>query len=128
MRRVHFVLTVFAFAAAPVLARSPAVPKPRPVIASNHVLLDLNGLHLFREPATPSAGFSRLDTHIAAPDALSLSRLGAGPLHAEFGLDDNPRANISGYQMQGVDQLGSSMWQAERGKSAKLMFTWPTEK
>ena len=98
------------------------------MVASNHVLLDLNGLHLFREPTTSSAGFSRLDTHIAAPDALSLSRLGAGPLHAEFGLDDNPRANISGYQMQGVDQLGSSMWQAERGKSAKLMFTWPTEK
>lgn len=128
MRRVHFVLTVFAFAAAPVLARPPAIPKPRPIIAPNHVLLDLNGLHLFREPSTPATGFSPLDTHIAAPHSLSLSRLGAGPLHAEFGLDDNPRANISGYQMQGVDQLGSSMWQAERGKSAKLMFTWPTEK
>src|SRR5437868_4799150 len=125
MTRTHVFLAAFVFAAAPVSARPAAVPKPRPV---NHVLLDLSGIHLFHQPTTPSTGFSPWDTHMSAPHPASLSALGAGPLHAEFGLDDNPRANLSGYQLQGVDQLGSTAWQAERGKSAKLMFTWPTDK
>jgi hypothetical protein len=125
MTRAHVILTMFVFAAAPVLARSGAVPKPRP---ASPVLLDLSGIHLFHPPAAPSTAFSAWNTHMAAPPPVSLSKLGAGPLHAEFGLDDNPRANLSGYQLQGVDQLGSTAWQAERGKSAKLMFTWPTDK
>jgi hypothetical protein len=125
MRRAHFVLTAVVFAATPVLARPVAVPKP---MRPNHVLLDLSGVHLFHQPSAPSTGFTAWNEHIEDSHQVSLSKLGAGPLHAEFGLDDNPRANISGYNLQGVDQLGSSMWQAERGKSAKLMFTWPTEK
>jgi hypothetical protein len=124
MARTHFILTAFVFAAAPVLARPATAPKPR---SASHVLLDLSGIHLFHQPA-PSTAFSAWDTHMAAAPPVSLSKLGAGPLHAEFGLDDNPRANLSGYQLQGVDQLGSTAWQAERGKSAKLMFTWPTDK
>jgi|ERR1700731_2456901 len=125
MVRARIVLMAFVFAATPVLAHHPAAPKPKP---ANPVLLDLSGIHLFRQPTTPSIDFSRLDTHMNAPPPASLSKLGSGPLHAEFGLDDNPRANLSGYQLQGVDQLGSTAWQAERGKSAKLMFTWPTDK
>src|SRR2546423_1358442 len=125
MRRAHLILTAVAIAATPAFARRVAVPKPIP---PNHVLLNLNGMHLFHQPAEPSTGFTPWNTHLGESRTLSLSKLGAGPLHAEFGLDDNPRANISGYQLQGVDQLGSSMWQAERGKSAKLMFTWPTDK
>src|SRR4029077_20969403 len=128
MTRTHVILTAFVFAAAPVSARPAAVPKPRPVNPVNHVLLDLSGIHLFHQPTTPSTDFSPLSTHMSTSPPVSLSKLGAGPLHAEFGLDDNPRANISGYEQQGVDQLGSSVWQAERGKSAKLMFTWPTDK
>jgi hypothetical protein len=131
MRRAHLFLAV-AIAATPSFARPVAVPKPIPpnhvLLQPNHVLLNLNGMHLFRQPAEPSTGFTAWSTHVAESRTPSLSRLGAGALHAEFGLDDNPRANISGYQLQGVDQLGSSMWQAERGKSAKLMFTWPTDK
>jgi len=128
MTRTHVFLTAFVFAAAPVSARPAAVPKPRPVNPVNHVLLDLSGIHLFHQPTTPSTAFSPWDTHISAPRPASLSTFGSGPLHAEFGLDDNPRAGLSGYQLQGVDQLGSTAWQAERGKSAKLMFTWPTDK
>ena len=128
MMRAHLFLTALALAATPVLARPVAVPKPPP---SKHVLLDLNGLHLhlFQEPAaSPSTGFKAWDQHDGASQALSLSKIGVGPLHAEFGMDDDPRANLSPYKMQGADQLGSSIWQAEQGKSAKLMFTWPTEK
>jgi hypothetical protein len=125
MMRVHLFLTALAFAATPLLARPVAVPKPVP---SRHVLLDLSGIHLFREPAPSSAGFKAWEEHDGPSQAVSLPRLGVGPLHAQFGLDDNPRANLSTYKMQGADQLGSSIWQAEQGKSAKLMFTWPTEK
>ena len=128
MTRTHVLLTAFVFAAAPVSARPAAVPKPRPVNPASHVLLDLSGIHLFHKPATSSMNFSPWHTHMAASPPASLSKLGAGPLHAEIGLDDNPRAGLSGYQLQGVDQLGSTAWQAERGKSAKLMFTWPTDK
>ncbi|HLY06237.1 MAG TPA: hypothetical protein VKR31_10850 [Rhizomicrobium sp.] len=122
MTRAHLFLAAMVFAAAPVLARPPAVPKPVP---SRHVLLDLNGLHLFHEPAPASTGFKAWDEHDGSSQPLSLPKLGVGPLHAEFGVDDNPRANLSTYKMQGADQLGSSIWQAEQGKSAKLMFTWP---
>ena len=125
MMRTHLVLTVFALAASAVLARPVGVPKPRP---PSHVMLDLSGVHLFHQPSSASTGFTAWDQHAAASQAPSLSKLGAGPLHAEFGLDDNPRANLSIYGLQGADQLGNSMWQAEQGKSAKLMFTWPTEK
>jgi hypothetical protein len=125
MTRAHVILTAVVFAATPVFGRPTAVPKPRP---ANHVLLDLNGIHLFHQSAAPSMGFSPWDTHMGASPPVSLPKLGAGPLHAEIGLDDNPRANLSGYQLQGMDQLGSTAWQAARGKSAKLMFTWPTDK
>ena len=125
MTRTHVFLIAVVFVATPALARPAVIPKSRPV---NHVLLDLGGIHLFHQPVAPSTGFSVWDTHMAASLPASLSKLGAGPLHAEFGLDDNPRANLSGYQLQGMDQLGSTAWQAERGKSAKLMFSWPTGK
>ena len=125
MRYAHLFLTAFVCAATPALARHVAIPKP---MQPNHVLLDLSGIHLFHEPSSASIGFTPWDEHDAPPPALSLPKIGVGPLHAEFGVDDNPRANLSTYKMQGGDQLGSSVWQAERGKSAKLMFTWPTEK
>jgi hypothetical protein len=125
MRRAHLLLSAVVIAATPSFARPFAQQKPIP---PNHVMLNLSGMHLFHQPSEPSAGFTPWNTHAGDSHALSLSKLGAGPLHAEFGLDDNPRANLSPYQMQGMDQLGSSMWQAERGKSAKLMFTWPTDK
>jgi len=126
MRHAHLFLAGLFCAATPVLARPVAVPKPMP--PNHHVLLDLSGLHLFHEPSAQTPGFTRWDEHFANSNTPSLSKLGSGPLHAEFGLDDNPRANLSTYRMQGADQLGSSVWQAEQGKSAKLMFTWPTEK
>ena len=127
MTKAHLFLTALAFAATPVLARPVAVPKSVP---SRHVLLDLNGvhLHLFSEPAQSSTGFKPWDQHDGSSQPLALSKLGGGPLHVELGMDDNPRANLQSYEMQGADQLGSSIWQAEQGKSAKLMFTWPTEK
>jgi len=126
MTKAHLFLALFAFAVTPVLARSVAVPKPLP---GKHVLLDLNGMHLFHEPAAPSStGLKPWDEHDGPSQAPSLPKLGVGPLHAEFGVDDNPRANLSTYKMQGADQLGSSIWQAEQGKSAKLMFTWPAQK
>lgn len=122
MTKVHLFLAAFAVAATPVLGRPVPVPKPMP---SRHVLLDLDGIHLFHEPNAPSTGFKAWDEHDGPSQPLSLPKLGVGPLHAEFGVDDNPRANLSTYKMQGADQLGSSIWQAEQGKSAKLMFTWP---
>jgi hypothetical protein len=125
MRRAHLFVTAVAIAAAPVFARPVGAPKP---FAPNHVVLDLSGVHLFHQPSAPSAGFAGWHENFEPANTPSLSKLGAGPLHAEFGLDDNPRANLSPYKMQGADQLGSSIWQAEQGKSAKLMFTWPTEK
>ena len=125
MTRAHLILAALAFAATPVLAKPVAVPKPMP---ARHVLLDLSGIHLFQEPRPSSPRFKPWDQHDGASQPLSLPKLGVGPLHAEFGVDDNPRANLSTYKMQGADQLGSSIWQAEQGKSAKLMFTWPTEK
>ena len=125
MTRVHLFLTVLAFAATPLLARPVAVPKP---VLSKRVLLDMSGIHLFREPVPSATGFKAWDEHDGPSQPLSLPKLGVGPLHAQFGIDDNPRANLSSYRMQGADQLGSSIWQAEQGKSAKLMFTWPTEK
>lgn len=91
------------------------------------MVLDLSGMHLFHQPSA-SAGFADWHESVEPSHTPSLSKLGAGPLHAEFGLDDNPRANLSTYKLQGADQLGSSIWQAEQGKSAKLMFTWPTQK
>ena len=125
MTRAHLFLTALALAATPALARPVAVPKPMP---TRHVMLDLSGVHLFQEPTAPSTGFKVWDQHDGSSQPLSLPRLGVGPLHAQFGVDDNPRANLSSYKMQGADQLGSSIWQAEQGKSAKLMFTWPTER
>lgn len=129
MMKAHLFLTALAFAVTPALARPVAVPKPTP---TKHVLLDLSGIHLFQERAPSSAasaaGFKPWDEHDGRSQPPSLPKLGMGPLHAEFGVDDNPRANLSTYKMQGADQLGSSIWQAEQGKSAKLMFTWPTEK
>ena len=125
MTKAHLFLTALVVAATPALARPAAVPKP---IQPRHVLLDLGGIHLFQRPAPAAPGFRAWDQHDGTSQPLSLPRLGVGPLHAEFGVDDNPRANLSSYKMQGADQLGSSIWQAERGRSAKLMFTWPTEK
>ena len=125
MTRAHLFLTTLALATSPALARPVAVPKPAP---PRHVMLDLSGIHLFQEPAPVSTGFKAWDQHDGASQPISLPKLGVGPLHAQFGVDDNPRANLSAYKMQGADQLGSSIWQAEQGKSAKLMFTWPTEK
>lgn len=126
MTRAHLFLTAVALAAAPALARPAAVPKPT---LPKHVLLDLGGggIHLFQKPLSPSTGFKPWDQHDGSSAPLSLPKLGLGPLHAEFGVDDNPRANLSTYKMQGADQLGSSIWQAEQGKSAKLMFTWPPQ-
>lgn len=124
--RAHLFLFALGFAATPLLAKPAAVPKPSP---SKHVLLDLNGIHLFQQPAPSSSGsFRPWDQHDGASQPLTLPRIGVGALHAQFGVDDNPRAGLSSYKMQGADQLGSSIWQAEQGKSAKLMFTWPTEK
>lgn len=127
MMRAHLFLTVLALAASPVLAKPVAVPKPSP---SRHVLLDLSGLHfhLFQGPSSTATGFKAWDQHDGSSQPLTMPKLGGGPLHVELGVDDNPRANLSTYKMQGADQLGSSIWQAEQGKSAKLMFTWPTEK
>lgn len=125
MTRAHLFLTALAFVVTPALARPVAVPKPMP---TRHVMLDLSGVHLFQEPTAPSTGLKTWDQHDGSSQPLSLPRLGVGPLHAQFGVDDNPRANLSSYKMQGADQLGSSIWQAEQGKSAKLMFTWPTER
>jgi hypothetical protein len=125
MTRVHLFLAALVLAATPVLSRPIAQPKP---MLPGHILLDLHGLHLFQQPSAPSSGLTPWDEHAGDAHTLSLPRLGLGPLHAELGVDDNPRANLSIYKMQGADQLGSSIWQAEQGKSAKLMFTWPTER
>jgi hypothetical protein len=125
MRHPYLFLFAFVCAATPVFARPAAMPKPMP---PNHVFhFDLSGVHFFHEPSSGSTAFTPWDEHAAPEHPLSLSRIGVGPLHAEFGVDDNPRANLSTYKMQGGDQLGSSIWQAEQGKSAKLMFTWPPQ-
>jgi hypothetical protein len=125
MRRAHLLVTAVVVAAAPVSGRPVGAPK---ALSPNHVVLDLSGVHLFHQPSAASTGFAEWHPSAEPSQTPSLSKLGAGPLRAEFGLDDNPRANLSTYKMQGADQLGSSIWQAEQGKSAKLMFTWPTQK
>lgn len=126
MTRAHFFVAAFVLAAAPVCARPVAIPKPMP---PKRVLLDLGSIHLFRPPAAvPSPSDSTADLALGGRQPLTIPKIGVGPLHWVLGLDDDPRAGLSSYQLQGGDQLGSSVWEAERGKSAKLMFIWPTEK
>lgn len=94
-----------------------------------HLSLDLSNLHLNlfhqrdSEEADASAGAG-----MSWSQQKSLPNIGVGPLHAQFGADDNPGAGLSSYKLQGMDQLGNSMWHAEQGRAAKLMFVWPTEK
>jgi hypothetical protein len=104
-----------------------AAPKPLP---ESRLSLDLGNLHfhLFHEPGSEAA-----DASAAAGSAGSnwsqekaLPNLSVGPLHAKFGADDDPRAGLSSYKLQGGDQLGSSLWHDEQGRSAKLLFVWPT--
>ena len=125
--RAGIVLICFIFAASPVLGhgRSVVVPKPMP---QTHLSLDLSNLHfnLFHQhDSEESAGTAGAGTNWS--DQKSLSSIGVGNLHAQFGADDNPRAGLSSYKLQGMDQLGNSMWHAEQGRAAKLMFVWPTE-
>jgi|SRR5437588_12851980 len=126
MTRTPVVLTALVFTVMPAFGRPAAAPKP---MMQNRVLLDLSGIHLFHpQPITPSTPLAGSDAQSGAWHPLSLPKFAVGPLHAELGMDDNPRANLSTYKLQGADQLGSSVWQAEQGKSAKLLFTWPTDK
>lgn len=129
MMRFYVVLISLVLTSQAAVGRPLVLPKPMP---PNRVLLDLSSihLHLFRPQSDADSGSS-------APAAggpkdwsngSTLPSLAVGPLHAQFGSDDNPRANLSTYRLQGMDQLGSSVWEAEQGRSAKLLFVWPTDK
>jgi hypothetical protein len=98
-------------------------PAPQPP-----VLLDLGKLHLFHLPGAPDSAPPGT-TQPAQQDWTQqqpLPSLSMGPLHAQFGEDDNPWAHLQGYE----SQLGGSVWEDEQNKSrsAKLLFVWPTDK
>ncbi|HEY3638945.1 MAG TPA: hypothetical protein VGK90_12425 [Rhizomicrobium sp.] len=92
------------------------------------VLLDLGKLHLFHAPEAPDPSNSAAaqpkqeDWSVQRP----LPSLSVGTLHATFGRDDDPWANLQSYN----SQLGGSAWQDQesRSRSAKLLFVWPTDK
>lgn len=126
--RSDVVLMSLLVATMPASGRPLAVPKPMP---ESHVFLDLHNLHLHlfhdqNAPADASSARSVADANWSQEK--SLSNLSVGPLRAHFGVDDNPRAGLSSYGMQGTDQLGSSLWHNVQGRSAKLLFVWPTDK
>ena len=128
--RSDVVLICLLFAATPALGhgRPPVVPKPAP---QAHLSLDLSNLHLhlFHEPSAAHADASAATSPGTAwSQQNSASDIAMGPLHAHFGTDDNPRANLSSYKLLGMDQLGSSIWHNQQGRSAKLLFVWPTDK
>lgn len=129
--RVGIVLVALLSATTAVLGHRIAIPKPMPP-GPGRVFLDLSGLHLhlFHEQDAADSGSSALPSDPATQWSQSskFPNLAVGPLHAHFGVDDNPRANLSAYKLQGEDQLGRSMWLNEEGRSAKLLFIWPTDK
>lgn len=131
MMRSGIILTALFVATTPTLARPFAIPKPDPQNPQSHALLDLSGihLHLFHWNSDPSdVGSASASRGSSWAQSLNLPNLSLGALHAQFGTDDNPRAGLSIYQMQGADQLGSSVWHAQEGRAAKLLFVWPTDK
>ena len=129
--RLDIVLICTLFAASPALGHGHGIPVPKPLPQSHgHVTLDLSNLHLhlFHEPSADEAnGAATTSPGEAWSQQKSASDIAMGSLHAHFGADDNPRANLSIYQMQGADQLGNSIWHSQQGRSAKLLFVWPTQ-
>jgi len=128
MMRFSIVSISFVLAATGTMAHPLAIPKP---LAPGPVFLDLGSirLHLFRrEDGNSASSAPSLATSKDWSAQSTLPKLSMGPLRAEFGSDDNPRANLSSYKLQGVDQLGSSVWEAEKGRAAKILFVWPTDK
>lgn len=129
MTRAGIVLTALLISTTPIIGRPIATPKPIP---QRHMLLDLSNihLHLFRLNSDPADVGSRQSAGSGSDwaERLNLPSLSLGALHAEFGTDDNPRAHLSTYELMGEDQLGNSVWHAQAGRTAKLLFIWPTDK
>jgi hypothetical protein len=130
MKRSGIILTALFIATTPALGRPVAIPKPNP---EGRTLLDLSSihLHLFHLNSDADAVGSTPSGSTGSnwsSQSLSLPNLSLGALHAQFGADDNPREGLSSYKMLGADQLGSSVWHAQEGRAAKLLFVWPTDK
>lgn len=135
MMRVNVIAVGLLFVATAAAGRplaGPRPPIPQNHIPSGHVLLDLAHLHLFHLFHQPSDTSNAAAAAPAADRARDWSQqsglpdLSMGPLHPEFGPEKNPLSGLSAYQ----DQLGSSAWKEQENKahSAKLMFTWPTDR
>lgn len=124
-------LTVTGAGAQPGPVPKPPIPQNRAV--AGHTLLDLAHLHLFHlfhqaDTSEPAAAQPAVDPAHDWSRQSDLPDLSMGPLHPEFGHDDNPYSALSASEMP--DQLGSSVWKDLQNKShsAKLMFIWPTDK
>jgi hypothetical protein len=129
MMRFGIVLMSLLLAGTAAFARPRGEAKPVP---QPPVLLDLGKLHLFHLPdasdsivPSASAAEPRHEDWSQQPQQ-PVSGLSMGPLHAQFGQDDNPWAHLQSYQ----SQLGGSAWedQESKSRSAKLLFVWPTDK
>lgn len=123
--RFQMVLVSLLLVATAAAGRPSGLPKPN----LPPRVLDLGSInfHLFHRQDSaavevPEAGADQWSQQSGT------ANLSMGPLHARFGRDDNPRAGLSVYKSQGMDQLGGSMWEDEAGRSAKLLFIWPTDK
>ncbi|HEY2445919.1 MAG TPA: hypothetical protein VGI20_09305 [Rhizomicrobium sp.] len=129
MKRLDAVLCAVFLAASPAIARPVASPKP--LTPHSHVLLDLGGFSLFHRQQPSDSSSSGLFSGSGAQWSQQKSGAGlslGGPLRAQFGPNDDPRAGLSSYKLQGMDQLGSEMSESHVGQAAKILFVWPTEK
>jgi len=127
MMRLPGVLLTLLLVATAAAARPFPAPKP---LQPARPLLNLGSFSLFREAMTaePVASPTRGGADEKWSQGSDLPNLSLGPLRAHFGSDDNPRADLSIYRMQGMDQLGSAVLANQRGRSAKILFVWPTDK
>jgi hypothetical protein len=127
--RSGIVLVALLFATTAALGRHAVVPKPLP---QGRVFLDLSNLHLHlfheQDPAASDSSAQSADPQTQWSQGVTLPNLSMGPLHAQIGSDENPRANLSIYKLQGEDQLGSSVWHNQEGRQARILFIWPTDK
>jgi hypothetical protein len=136
MMRFNIILVCFLVGATGAAARPGSIP--RPALPQNHIppghaLLDLAHLHLFHlfhqaDTTAPSAAETGGSPAHDWTRQTPLPDLSMGPLHPQFGQDDDPLSGLSAFEAQ--DQLGSSAWKDLQNKShsAKLMFIWPTDK
>ena len=125
--RPIWVLVVLVLSSLPVAARSGLGSH-----APSHHPLDLSAIGSFNDE---DANATARDLPLIRPSTetwshgLTLPSLSLGPLHAEIGgaaSGDVTRAHIASYKLQGVDVLGSTISGHVDGRSAKVLFVWPT--